>query len=339
MPFGFDYDFLVLEKDPELIRETARFLFDDIFGRQPQGIHGEKAEKLVSSGIGTYMGGDQALIHNETLTHVACMKYLTTYRLWTWEYFLKDGISVSNDVRQGIAFEHFGAFVLSRAFQSARPLSQVFEFIGNDSLKDEVAELVAVYKEGDTFHSTPIDTSANPARDTYRLGRTTSTTNETLDWLKNPNKAIFCLPPKGFGPNSVFVLRLSDEKLVRVLVYFEHLKEGDPGPQKTKGMLEMTNPRSFCVTDWNASPTLKEELVGALGSLGSGTTKAGALSVLRVIVTYPGKVDRETIASTIKDDADYHPTATVDMAALVQEMSGFDMTTTLVRELLASMSR
>ncbi|KIM30022.1 hypothetical protein M408DRAFT_100214, partial [Serendipita vermifera MAFF 305830] len=122
-------DFSKLNKDEALHGQFAGFVFDYVFHGQLTDIGGGEYDKMVEYGVARF-GSWTYILADEPLALLAAMKYFITDNSWTLQHFLKEGVSNSNQYGRGTAFKYFGAYVLGMAFKSARPLSEVFTFVG-----------------------------------------------------------------------------------------------------------------------------------------------------------------------------------------------------------------
>ncbi|KIM30017.1 hypothetical protein M408DRAFT_100189, partial [Serendipita vermifera MAFF 305830] len=337
------FDFSKLSQDKALERQIAGFIFDYAFHGKPRDVGGPEYDKLVEYGVARF-GHRTNILADEPLALLAAMHYFTINTPWSLQHFLEEELSNSNPGARGTAFEYFGAYLLGIAFKSARPLSEVFTFVGdnNSGLGNEKAELVAVEKTDGKFICHPVDLSSN-TQPTYRQGRTPRTQAETLSWLQNPERTVFCFPVHMVGPDLILVLRLSDKTVVRVIVQFKQKMESKMSSADTESAFRTTDPNRFLaqksplgtsskskdVTKEMPSSRMKVQLQEALRSLGPGTTKAGEYGVLRVLIAHPGSVDLAVLAELANSDTSRHPAATVDVTALATCLSERETLTSL----------
>jgi len=170
--------------------------------------------------------------------------YFTKQSEWSLSHFLKEGCSNSNAGARGIALEYFGAHALALAFRSPTRLGNVFQFVGgNNDLENETGHLVAVHKQEESYIAYPVDIKV-PSLPTYILGRKHHSSKDTLAWLDDPNRVIFCFPAQSVGPDLILVLQLSDGYLLRVVVQFKH-SAMNKTTKETIGALESTDPRKL----------------------------------------------------------------------------------------------
>jgi hypothetical protein len=211
---------------------------------------------------------------DEPIVLLAAADFFSTQTSWTMEAILSEGLTSTIDPERGYALERFGAFLLARAFESQTPsqtppqtpsktpalsqsptprlsasqipLSSVFEFIGSTKLRRESAHLVAIgWDDNNQYRCTPI-TFSPPTGCNYILGRSTSSPNQTLEWLENPKDTAFCFPDKDIGPDLILLLQLSDASILRVLVQFKHNSSSRTiGPVETEDAFWTTDPVQF----------------------------------------------------------------------------------------------
>jgi hypothetical protein len=137
---------------------------------------------------------------------------------------------------------------LALAFKSPRHLGEVFEFVGSNGLAQEIGHLVVVHNRNGEFVAHPLNITSN-ALPTYILGHSPPDARQTLSWLEDPKRVIFCFPAHGVGPKLILLLQLSDKRLLRVLIQFkqkEKKKQTDTiSPAETLKALESIKPRTM----------------------------------------------------------------------------------------------
>jgi hypothetical protein len=240
--------------DPALLRQIAGVVFDYIFTGKPRSLGSLHAEKLVEYGVARF-NNRRDILADEPLALLAIAHYFTAEKTWNLEYFLVDALTTSNESARGIALEHFGAYLLGLAFKSPRKLSSVFKNFGSNALGDEVGELVAIHRIDGECICNRVDISSDEGP-TYILGRSPRTEEETLQWLENPRRSVFCFPVHTLGPDLIFMLRLSDGRVIRVLVQFKHNTQSKMGPKETEDALHSVDPEKFLSQrSMSSSPT------------------------------------------------------------------------------------
>jgi hypothetical protein len=81
-------------------------------------------------------------------------------------------------------------------------------------LSNETAELVSIHQFDGKVICNPVSIlSTTP---TYILGYSPRTQKETLDWVKDPQRTVFCFPADKVGADLILVLRLSDKSILPV---------------------------------------------------------------------------------------------------------------------------
>lgn len=197
---------------------------------------------------------------------------------------------------------------------------------------------------------------------TYILGCTHRTEAETLSWLSNPERAIFCFPAKTVGPDLIFLLRLSDHSLIRVHVQFKHPNEGTISSTATTGpnqfdshLIEPSSVTEDVSLQMKASmkgertaepraaplrnPNLNQDSLAALKDLGTGSTKAGELNVLRVLATFPAKSQATTFTDLVESDTNGHPDALLNVESLTTYPSEKELLESLRRGVVEAAMR
>jgi hypothetical protein len=298
---------------PSLLRQIAGRILVYIFAGNRRDLGGSNNGKLVEYGVAQF-GSLQDIIINEPIALLASADYFTAETSCSLSYFLAHELSRPYERARGVRFEHFGAYLLALAFKSPRRLSTVFDFVGENDLQGEIGELVEVHKTGDRLVCNPVDITSDTLP-TYILGRTHRTKMETLSWLPDPERTVFCFPGKDLGPDLILLLRLSNGRLVRVFVRFKQTSVSTMGSKETEEAWSATDPYFY-----TANLALREESPTSVRDLGSGTDEAGDPGlVLRVLVTYPAVSHAETLALLANADQGHHPVATVDIASLAKQ--------------------
>ena len=256
-PRGFDFTKLQQHarrvdkthaSESTLFRQIAGCVFDYIFHGNPRSQLSPEDIKLVEYGVARF-GHDKNFISDEPLALLAVADYYTNQTQWDLPYFLKEGVSGSDASARGVGLEYFGAYALALAFRSWTRLGDVFDFVGGkNDLENEIGHLVAVHKQDEGYKAYPFDISS-PSLPTYILGQKHHSSKETLNWLDDPNRVVFCFPAQNVGPDLILVLRLSDEHLLPVVVQFKHSMTNQSS-QQTIGALESTDPRELNSRAW-----------------------------------------------------------------------------------------
>jgi hypothetical protein len=320
---------LICITEPDLLNTLASFAFECTFTGKICGLGGPNADMMVEYGVSRFKessGGpnrvtssadpDRVAETDEPLAILGLFNFLGKQNL-TLGTYLRDTVNVENPISRTLAFKSFCAYLLARAFSTPKPLSEVFEFVGESKLTEETAELVTLEKIDDCFRITPL-TLESTFRPSHVLGCSPSTVDGTLEWLQNPGGSAFCFPSNLVGPDLIFVLRLkSDDKLLRVCVQIKHTKE--LGTAATEKAIRTTEPFNFLsqVKDGKrtiSDPSMQQNMVEAIQCLGNGTNKAGECGVLRVVVSHPSRLNDDELDSAAKSGI--HPLATVSIKDL-----------------------
>ena len=253
------------------MQRIASCVFEYIFTGKPRSIGGPEAETLVEIGFARFRQTVDGVV-DEPVVLLAAANFFSTKTSWTMQDYLETSLLSSQAAERGFALERFGAFMLARAFElktesqsqshtpetsrskSSTPLlsasqtrlSSVFTFIGNHTkLHCESAHLVSIGRDDENeYRYTPVKFSP-PSGSNYILGQSPSSSEETLEWLKNPNGTAFCFPDVNVGPDLILLLQLSDATILRVLVQFKHNSTRTLGPVKTEDAFRTTDPSQF----------------------------------------------------------------------------------------------
>jgi hypothetical protein len=197
---------------------------------------------LVEYGVARF-GDIKKLVTDEPLALLAAIRYFEK-TAWSLRYFLNEALTQSYAGARGVALEHFGAYIFALAFNSPRRLGEVFEFVGSNDLEQETGHLVAVHKQKDgKFVAHPVNITSD-ALPTYILGRSPSDARQTLSWLEDPGRTVFCFPAHIIKPDLILLLQLSDTRLLRVLVQFKQMPDTISRAETLKAS-ESVNPRSM----------------------------------------------------------------------------------------------
>ncbi|KAG8836664.1 hypothetical protein FRC18_010929 [Serendipita sp. 400] len=322
-PHGFDFSSLLnrSEKQPSRLSTVASFVFEYIFTGKIRGLGGPEGDKMVEYGLSRFKGlsqdGSRTAETDEPLAILGLVSFLSKQHLMLGRY-LTDALNAANASIRGFAFEPFGAYLLARAFSSPRPLSDIFEFVGDSELKGESAELVTLKRLNGTFTSTPLNINSE-LRSNHLLGHSPDTSEDTLGWLEDPQGSALCFPAHTVGPDLIFVLRLtSDGTCLHVCVQFKHTKR--LGYQETMKAIHTTDPFNFLSecngNGWTThNPSMQQRLQQAIQNLGTGTSKAGDYGVLQVVFSHPSPLHREALEAAVKETHG-HPIATVPISNL-----------------------
>jgi hypothetical protein len=222
--------------DPALLRLVACSVLDYLFDGRGRSVDSEDGDKLVEYGIARFSTKNRVII-DEPLAFIAVIDSFIKSEPKTVQRFLIEAVSMQNG---GTSLAKLGAYLLTLAFGDSRPLSEVFNFVGDTPLKDEGAELVAIDQGAGAVSSDPINIFSE-IPPFYRLGFTSSSPKDDLHWMRNPRKHVFCTPSRTLGPDLIFVLKLDDGKHIRVLVHFTTGRGG------TEDALRSTDPQHFLV--------------------------------------------------------------------------------------------
>jgi hypothetical protein len=334
-----------LSKAP-FARQLAGFVFDYLFGVKPRSMGPEDEQEVVERGFARFKRNSSHI--DEPLALIALRCYFDSQTDWTTHYFVQDGLKDANPQKRGEAFEILAAYSLAKAFASPRRLSEVFQFLDDNDLKNATGQLVSIEKTDGTFAYLPVDISSNEGP-SYTLGCTASTEEETLSRFKDPRRTALLFLAQTIGPDVVLFFKLPDGTLLRVVMQLKHRTASSIGPAQTQDAFRTTDPKTFntrqqpkeaaaqryalsfslfvkfSCSDHSAgrdfyihNPELNHELQKALEDLGPCSPNAGTLGVLRVLCSYPAEPHLDTLKQMVKDDEDKHPGATLDLEALLE---------------------
>lgn len=281
---------------------------------------------MVEYGISRFRGlnkdGSRYVEADEPLAILGLISFLGKEG-WSLERHLMEPLNGPHASARGFAFESFGAYILARAFAKPRRLAEVFNFVGECSLGDEVAELVTLQKDGATFICQPLDITSD-VRPNHILGDSQSKNAETLEWLRDPKGTAFCFPAQNVGPDLILTLRLAkDSTILRVCIQFKHQQELNLAG--TQGAIRTTEPYNFPMPDMRT----------AIQQLGTGTRQAGDCGVLRVLVSHPASPHIDALIAASRESHD-HPVATVNIQNLaLPESSVGQMLLSLAKQRVA----
>jgi hypothetical protein len=317
--------------DDSLVRQIAGAVFDYIFHGEPREIGSADGERLVEYGVARF-GRTGTIIADEPLALLAAVDWFSEETDWKLQHFLVKALCTQNSSARGVAFEKFGAYLLALAFGTPQPLSTVFDFLGDCTIKDKEAVLVSAHrdKEGKlVWH--PINITRNEWP-TYRLGKSPHSQAASLSWIQNPDHSVFCFPDNYLGPDLVLLLQLSDGNLLRVVIQFKHLSDSTIGPKDTEDAFKTTDPDQFLSR--NTTKKMQKKVKKALRNLGPKVPEAGDLSVLRVVMSYPAKPNHKTLTQLALEDSSHHLAATVDVEKLAHRFNQRDIVDTMHRRMV-----
>ncbi|KAK2467560.1 hypothetical protein APHAL10511_000415 [Amanita phalloides] len=165
------------------------------------------------------------------------------------------------------------------------------------------------------------------------IGTDAKTPNSTLEWLAHGSRVPFCFPCRAMGPDIIFVLRLSNDKLLWVALQAKLCFSRIDRERVKKAVRSVTPKNFFLDKDGNpfsprSHPNLVQDTLSRLEALPNRCEGAGKYSLLRAVVSFPARADlgrciNKTDADAITDleDAqDGHPIAILNMH-LVKEVT------------------
>ncbi|KAJ6572178.1 hypothetical protein B0H19DRAFT_1256079 [Mycena capillaripes] len=226
--------------------------------------------------------------------------FLTFSKSMRSSKWYSDRIRLQSSTMNG--FEDYLAFALPHLFKSKPQLNQVFDFVGKPPLwSSHKTELVSVYQSERS--STPEILPVLPdARPHFGLGTDEgSNCQATVDWLKHKTRTFVCFPPKGMGPDLIFVLRVLDDSpeggsLLWIAMQAKFSESRLLSTSQLQSAIRIITPERFWINESGgqyapvAYPNLDEKTLAALKGLPNRIPLAGDASVLRVIAACPTPV-------------------------------------------------
>jgi hypothetical protein len=227
----------------ELCRLIAAVVFDYTLTGETRSLGGPKREKAVEYGFARFCDEDNVQV-DEPITLLAATEFFNTRTPWTTSHFLAEDMGVKSSSARGVAFEQFSAYLIGTAFKSPRRLSDVFRFVKMSPLGKMHAELVAVRLEEGELNYTTVDISSRSGP-TYIMGHTSHSNQATLEWLRDPKGTVFHFPANTIGPDVILFLKLSDGRIIAVLVQCKQISAPTLGDKATKNALRATDPEQM----------------------------------------------------------------------------------------------
>ncbi|PVF91106.1 hypothetical protein CPB86DRAFT_745978 [Serendipita vermifera] len=307
------------EEEPSLKNTLTSFFYELFITGKKRSLGGKDGELLVELGISKFKNsgveGHREAEITENLVIYGLFDLFESLKLTMEDYLLHE-LGSPHPSSRGLAFESFGAFLLARSFSSPRPLSDVFEFVGDLAIKDELAQLIALERSDNSFRQTPININSTMPPD--HLGCSPNVEG-MLKWLEDPKGTAFCFPPNIVGPDLILMLRLTQHgTILRVCVQIKNT-ENLSGTERTRA-IRTTDPNYWFSQHKNnqwtiSSPSMQESMIQALQNLGAGTDMAGTCSVLRVVFAHPPLTNRDELNEAAKEPHG-HPVATISVSKL-----------------------
>ncbi|KAJ7669440.1 hypothetical protein DFH06DRAFT_1125799 [Mycena polygramma] len=184
-------------------------------------------------------------------------------------------------------FEDYLAFTLPSLFRTKPRLDEVFDFAGiTPAWSSHRTELVSVFKS--EWSATPEIFPVLPdARPHFGYGTDAgSDCQVTVNWLKHDTRTFVCFPPKGMGPDLIFVLRVLDGSPEGSLLWVAmQAKFSEASPYLPMKMLRSASGLQYAPV---AHPDLTKKALAALNALPNRISLGtGGISMLRVIASCP----------------------------------------------------
>ncbi|KAF8591863.1 hypothetical protein K439DRAFT_1536510 [Ramaria rubella] len=210
------------------------------------------------------------------------------------------------------AFEDAVTIYLYRAFQPEVPLTEIFNFFGDiPSWAHCGATLVTFTRDASTNLTwAPVDLSSEPRTLGCVMGCSSSNWEDVIKWLHDPEDIAVCLPDTMMGPDHLFLLRLTDGRLLFGAMQDKwHFSKEKLSKRELQDAIKSVTPSSYYSGLHSTTRSqVREELHAALSSLPQTVDVGGKFPILRVVAAWP------SIALITEDETgDKHPLATLKM--------------------------
>ncbi|TDL30177.1 hypothetical protein BD410DRAFT_55168 [Rickenella mellea] len=180
--------------------------------------------------------------------------------------------NIQRPLQRSDGYQEYLALLLCQAFRKSIPLQYLLNFYGDTPawVEGESAEIIALRVDGDQKTARPVVPTSKV------LGVQAESADGTLKWLANPNGVPFCFPDDEMGPEMVFMLRLSNQRLVWVLVRVSSIGEASTTKSVSPSTLFKQNPE--VMTDVNRLLTSTPQLKTGQAS--------GDVKIIRLVVSF-----------------------------------------------------
>jgi hypothetical protein len=289
----------------------------------------EKETRMIQYGF-AYFGKEGTIQVDEPLVLLAAKNWLAKEQ-FTLDRYLGD--TLRHSAGRGSAWEDFLAIYFVQAFENGQSLDKVFQFYDPvPPWSCESAQIVTLSITGEDICVSQVDMSQSRLGG-FGFGYNVAGFKDDLEWFKNPRNTPFLFPSNYLGPDIVFVLQLSNERLVWVVVQARYCSELWLGEKVAKDAMRTLTPDKFYLHKvsnssvnvcpyhphyWRfaqdgkahahkAMPRLKETLENYLHVLPTAQeTGFGKFSLLRVIASFLADPILGSVALE-----DKHPLATL----------------------------
>ncbi|KAJ7833825.1 hypothetical protein B0H13DRAFT_2427747 [Mycena leptocephala] len=176
---------------------------------------------------------------------------------------------------------------IARAFAQGNTVSKVFSFPHSvPAWAKQKAEIVAIRQnDGKTVEYAVANTSSSSP-----LATASQSPEDALSWLIHESDGPpFYLPSKG-NPDLIFVLRLAEGTFIRAVLHASPTTSTLHNLQLQRIIQHMDNDSLFSVED----PELHRRTISALEAVPARASTASRPSVLRVVASFPAKVQLRT---------------------------------------------
>ncbi|KIL61574.1 hypothetical protein M378DRAFT_166683 [Amanita muscaria Koide BX008] len=293
------------------------------------GPFGDDEQLWIEYGLGRLRKeqGAARVVFDEPLVVAAANRWLNAESDRSYAYFARN-IGSNENRGSSNGFENYIVYCLHLIFgvEKGRKLKQVFTF--HDRIprwaKKKRAKLVSVYVSSTgSLHVDPVK-HAQFNGPSATLGTYTETAEETLAWLGHDSRTPFCFPCCNMGPDVIFVLELTNKKLIWVALQVKYSKSnGNKSLDKStlEHAVRTVTPQHF-FRDKNGaefSPesrkNINQDTRKLLGELPDRCDDAGECSLLRVVASFPA---RPEFAKRDHWKGDKHPIASLNMEFVKQ---------------------
>ncbi|KAJ7753845.1 hypothetical protein B0H16DRAFT_1544119 [Mycena metata] len=328
------FDFSKLSQNPNMAGTIIRILNTDLV-RSGLPTKVTVTEKLfVEYGFARYIETTtNKIVIDEPLVLLAAELKIGRSSWW-----YTDRIDTNTPKVNGL--EDYLAFTLPVLFQTKPRLDEVFDFFGTIPVWSTYrVELVSVYDIGTGLGPDILPVLPN-ARPHFSYGTDPGAdTYATVRWLQHRSPTFVLFPPKGMGPDLMFVLKVLDGSPQGSLLWVAmQAKYSEKGPrldtETLAGAIRSTTPERYWIQKTGgqhkpkAHPGLAKGTLETLAQLPNRLADAGNQSVLRVIAACPApaSLNRATnwTEGFFQDKTGKHAIASLSRSFLAQATNTLD---------------
>ncbi|KAJ7770115.1 hypothetical protein B0H16DRAFT_1517308 [Mycena metata] len=327
------FDFSKLSQNPNMAGTIIRILNTDLV-RSGLPTKVTVIEKLfVEYGFARYVETTtNKIVIDEPLVLLAAERKIGRSSWW-----YTDRMDTNTPEVNGL--EDYLAFILPVLFQRKPRLDEVFDFFGTIPVWSTYrVELVSVYDIGTGLGPDILPVLPN-ARPHFSYGTDPGAdTRATVRWLQHRTPTFVLFPPKGMGPDLMFVLRVFDGSprgsLLWVAMQAKFSKVAPHLDAKTlRDAIRRTTPIKYWIQKANrrapeAHPSLAKDTLEILAQLPDRLADAGNQSLLRVIAACPAPASLNRAANWsegfFQDRTGNHAIASLSRSFLAQATHTLD---------------